>query len=123
MFSDRRRGVTLIEVMGAMGIFSFGVLMVMSMTTSLSGRYQANTLTTNISIAGQTRLDSLAVLEYEDVSVGVVSDTMTISNELYTCTITVTQTDPVSRTVQVSLDPSDGVGPVFDGTTYVARVW
>ena len=95
----------------------------MSMTTSLSGRYQANTLTTNISIAGQTRLDSLAVLEYEDVSVGVVSDTMTISNELYTCTITVTQTDPVSRTVQVSLDPSDGVGPVFDGTTYVARVW
>ena len=120
---DRKAGFTLIEVMGAMVIFSIGVLMVMNMTTSLTNRYQSNTLRTNLSIVGQGRLDSIGALEYESVSVGNVMDTLTVSNETYTCTIAVSQTDPVSRTVEVSLAPLDGIGPRFDGTVYVVRVW
>jgi beta-xylosidase len=106
-----------------MMIFSVGVLMIMSMTTSLSSRFQSNTLRTNLSIVGQTRLDSIAALDFDSVSVGSVADSITVSNEAYWCTITVTQTDPVSRTVQVSLDPADGTGPLFDGTVYVSRIW
>jgi prepilin-type N-terminal cleavage/methylation domain-containing protein len=118
-----RQGFTLIEVLGAMVIFSVGVLMIMSMTTSLSSRFRSNTLRTNIAIVGQVRLDSIAALQYDSVAVGSAVDTLTISNETYTCTMTITQTDPVSRTVQVSLDPLDGTGPRFDGTVYVVRVW
>jgi hypothetical protein len=106
-----------------MVIFSVGVLMIMSLTTSLSSRFQSNTLRTTLSIVGQGRLDSIAALEYDSVSVGSAMDTLNVSNETYTCTMTVTQTDPVSRTVQVSLDPLDGTGPRFDGTVYVARIW
>ena len=106
-----------------MVIFSVGVLMITSMTTSLSARFQSNTLRTHLTIVGQERLDSIAVLEYDSVSVGSAMDTLTISHETYTCTMTVTQTDPVSRMVQVSLDPLDGTGPLFDGTVYVVRVW
>lgn len=119
----KNRGFTLIEVLGAMVIFSVGVLMITSMTTSLSGRFQSNTLRTNLSIVGQGRLDSISAVEYDSVSVGTSSGTLTISNEPYTCTMTVTQTDPVSRTVQVFLSPVDGSGPLFNGTVYVARRW
>lgn len=113
----------MIEVMGAMVIFSVGVLMILSMTTSLAARFQSNTLRTNLAIVGQGKLDSIAVLDYDSVSVGEATHQFVLNNQAYTCTMTTSQPDPVSRMVQVSLDPTDGTGPVFDGTVYVARVW
>jgi len=122
----RRRsgaGFTLIEVIGALMVFSVGVLMVMSMTSSLTTRFHVNTVRTNLAIVGQQRLDSIAALPYDSVSVGNAADTLTISNESYTCTIVVTQTRPTGRTVEVALSPSDGTGPLFEGTVYVVRNW
>jgi len=118
---NARSAFTLIEVLGALIVFSVGVLMVMSMTSSLNTLYHVNSVRTNLAIVGQQRLDSIAALEYDSVSVGSVADTMTISNEAYTCTMTVTQTVPTGRTVQVSLVPTDGLGPAFEGTVYIVR--
>jgi Tfp pilus assembly protein PilV len=108
---------------GALVVFSMGVLMVASMTSSLSQRFRDSSMRTAVAIVGQQRLDSLAILDYDSLSVGTTTNTIPVLNEVYGYTIRVTQENVVTREVQVELDPSDGSGPRFDGIVYVGRSW
>ena len=63
-------GFTLIEVIGALVIFSAGVLMVMSLTGTLSLRMERAAIRSELAVRGQERLDSLEILDYSALTVG-----------------------------------------------------
>jgi prepilin-type N-terminal cleavage/methylation domain-containing protein len=121
--SSARRGFTLIEVLGALVVFSVGVLMVTSMTSSLSERMRYASLRTAVTIVGQERLDSLALVDYDSASPGVTTGRMTVLGEAYDCRIAVSQDGVVTRRVRIDLDPVDGSGPTFEGVTVLGRSW
>ena len=65
-------GFTLIEVIGALVIFSVGVLMVVSLTGTLSLRMESAAIRSELSVMGQERLDSLEVMDYDALAVSTV---------------------------------------------------
>jgi len=118
-----REGFTLIEVVGALIIFSVGVLMVIRLTGTLSVQMERAALRSEVSVAGQVKLDSLDVLPFDSLTPGSTADTLAFRGRTYVCTITVQDVTAVLRQVDVALIAADSLGPGFAGTVYAARAW
>lgn len=123
-------GFTLIEVIGALLVFSVGVIMLLQITTSLSRQLEYAALNSLITAEGQERLDSMNALAFSFLATGTVQDTMTIRGVQYGRTQTVTpcpctggSPSVLTKKVYVSLVPLTGTGPSFTATGYVADLW
>ncbi len=116
-------GFTLIEVIGALVIFSMGVLAVILLGGTLSVRMELAALRSELAVAGQERLDSLELVDYATLTVGTSTSSASIRGETYTWSVTVSDSTAVLRHVDVSATPQSGSGPRFSGATFVARSW
>ena len=117
-------GFTLIEVIGALVIFSVGVLMVMSLTGTLSLRMEAAAIRSELAVRGQERLDSLEILDYNALTAPSPPVTFTeIRGSTFYWLVTVTDSTALARHVKVQLLPLSGSGPSFTGSTFVTRSW
>ena len=116
-------GGTLIEVIGALVIFSLGVLMVMSLTGTLSLRMETAAIRSEISVMGQERLDSLEVIDHDALPVGFTWAVTEVRGSAYYWVITVSDSTALARHAKVWLLPSSGSGPSFTGATFVTKSW
>ncbi len=121
--STRKGGFTLIEVMGALVVFSLGVLSVVQMTGVLSALLERAGLRSEIIVVGQARLDSLELIPYASLTLGATVDTLQLRGKDFVCTTTITQPSVLLRQIDVSVVPGTPPGPSFSGSTYVPLAW
>ena len=118
-----RNGFTLIEVMGALIIFSFGVLALLSLTGVVSLQLNRAGKSSTVTAAVQDRLDSLRGVPYDTLLPGSSVDTIQVLGEPYLLIQMVLQAGPLVREAQVTLKPADGRGPELTASTFVSRSW
>jgi len=116
-------GFTLIEVIGALVIFTMGVLAVVLVTDTLSVQMERAALRSELAVVGQERLDSLELVAYPDLIVGTTTSSASIRGETYTWSVTVSDSTAVIRHVAVTGIPYSGSGPSFSGSAFVDRSW
>ena len=116
-------GFTLIEVIGALLIFSMGVLAVMNLTGTLSIQMQRAALRSELAVVGQERLDSLELVDYTNLTLGTTTSSMSIRGETFTWSLTVSDSTALFRHLKLTGSPADGLGPSFSGATFVVRSW
>jgi Tfp pilus assembly protein PilV len=119
----RRAGFTLIEVIGALLIFSVGVIMVLSITSALSRRTEYAAVSSVINVMGQQRIDSLSVATYASVGIATTTDTITLRGIRYQRKLIVTQYSPLVKKAEFSLIPVSGAWPEYDAATYLRDAW
>jgi len=116
-------GFTLIEVIGALVIFSVGVLMVVQISGALGTQMRyAGTRSELVVRAGQL-VDSVAAEPFASVTPGTRLDTLTVQGAEYECTLQVSSVTPVLKRVDVSLAATSGRGPAHAVTSYVSDAW
>ena len=96
-------GFTLIEVLIAIGILSFGILAIASMqSSSLLGTQNAHNVTAGTSWA-QDRVEQLMLLNYNNplLASGV---TQTVTNGKYTIQWITAQNSPIANTMTITID-------------------
>ena len=116
-------GFTLIEVLGALLIFSGGVIMVLKVTSALSYRMEYLAVKSVVNVQGQEQMDSLMVLPYASLPVGVSAGSDTVRGITYVRQLTITQKSPLLRRLQLSLDPASGSWPSYGDSTWVRDPW
>ncbi len=116
-------GFTLIEVIGALVIFTMGVLAVVLVTDTLSVRMERAALRSELALVGQERLDSLELVDYVDLTVGTTTSSASIRGETYAWKVIVSDSTALIRHVAVTGIPSSGSGPSFSGSAFVDRPW
>ncbi len=121
--SRRKGGFTLIEVMGALVVFSLGVLSVVQITGVLSALLERAALRSEVVVVGQARLDSLELIPYASLTLGTTVDTLQLRGTEFVCTITITQPSLLLRRIDSSIVPGTPPGPSFSGSTYVRLDW
>lgn len=116
-------GFTLIEVLGALVMFSVGVLMVMQVGGALTTQMRyAGTRSELVVLANQS-LDSVGAIPLASLTPGTEQSTMTVQGWSYLRTITVTDLTPVLARVDVTLARADDSGPAHAVTSYTSAVW
>jgi prepilin-type N-terminal cleavage/methylation domain-containing protein len=116
-------GFTLIEVIGALVVFSMGVLMVLGLSGALSTQVQQAVLRSSVIVEVQEALDSLGAEPYDSLTVGTEQDTLWIRGLIYGRTKSVIQSHPVTREVSVTLEPLGDTGPTYTASTFVLQAW
>lgn len=117
-------GFTLIEVIGALVIFSLGVIMVLQLTGALTRQMEYAARSSELVVRAQERLDSLEALPFDSITVGTRQDTLTVRGIAYVRRATVTSVTGLLRRIEVSLAPqTTGAGPSYAATSYAAARW
>ena len=116
-------GFTLIEVIGALVVFSLGVLAVMNLTGTLSVTMERAALRSELAVVGQERLDSLELVDYTNLSVGTTTSSAASRGETYPWNVIVSDSTALVRHGAVTGTPSSGSGPSFGGSAFVYRSW
>ncbi|HSM60715.1 MAG TPA: prepilin-type N-terminal cleavage/methylation domain-containing protein [Longimicrobiales bacterium] len=119
----RSRGFTLIEVIGALVIFSGGVLMVLRITGSLSRQMDLAAVTSELVVRTQERIDSLEALPFDSLAAGTVADTFSIRGRAYTRSVSVTPVTGLLYRLDVRVAPADGGSPSYEATSYTSAQW
>lgn len=120
---SRPGGFTLIEVIGALVIFSVGVLMVMQVSGALGTQMRFAGIRSEIVVLANERLDSLEVTPLASLVAGTARDTVVVQGLGYERTAIVTLLTPVLAKIEVSLEPVDGVGPSHEVVSYTSEPW
>jgi prepilin-type N-terminal cleavage/methylation domain-containing protein len=119
-----RRGFTLIEVVGALVIFSLGVLMVIRLSTALERQMRYSATDSELVVRAEERLDSLEALDFDSLAAGTTTDTLTVQGTSYDRTVAVRLVTGVLYQIDVTLSPvSAGAGPTYSTTSYRAAIW
>lgn len=119
-----RGGFTLIEVIGALVIFSLGVIMVLQLTGTLTRQMEYAAKTSELVARAQERLDSLEAMPFDSITVGTRQDTLTVRGTRYVRRSTVTSVTGLLRRIDVSMAPQTaGAGPSYSATSYAATRW
>ena len=121
--SGRWAGFTLIEVVGALLIFSGGVIMVLKITSALSQRMEYLAVKSVINVHGQQQMDSLMVLPYASLAVGVTAGSDTVRGISYVRNLVITQEKPLLRLLYLSLAPASGSWPSYADSAWVRDPW
>jgi len=116
-------GFTLIEVIGALVIFSLGVLMVIQVSGALGTQMRYAGTRSELVVRANERLDSLAAEPFASVSPGTSLDTLTIQGAEYERAVTVATVSPLLKRVDVVLAPTSGEGPSHSVTSYLSGSW
>ncbi len=116
-------GFTLIEVVGALVIFSAGILMVMQAGSALTGQIRNAGARSEIVALASATLDSLESMPLDSLGAGTTVDTTTVQGWSYERTIVVTSMTAVLARIDVTISSASGTGPTHDVTSYVSGVW
>jgi Tfp pilus assembly protein PilV len=111
----------LIEVIGALMIFSVGVLMVIQVSGALGTQMRYAGLRSELVVMAGERIDSLEALPFALLSTGTTVDTVTASGTAYARTVAVSAVTPVLARLDVSMAAIDGAGPAYSVTSYTSR--
>ena len=117
------RGFTLIEIIGALVVFSAGVLMLLGLTGVLTMQLGLAAERSAVAVEVQDRLDSLRSVPYDSLLPGTYSDTIVLRGRAFLRTQTVLQATPMVREIQVTVKPADGPGPETTVSSFVQRQW
>jgi len=118
-----RQGFTLIEVVGALVIFSVGVIMVMQVSGALTTQMRYSGTRSEIVVLANEQLDSIESAPLDSLTAGTTTDTLTVQGWSYERLVTVTALTPVLSRVEVTITPVDGGGPSYAVTSYTSAVW
>jgi prepilin-type N-terminal cleavage/methylation domain-containing protein len=118
-----RRGFTLIEVLGALVLFSMGVLMTLNLAGTMGDQLDRAALRSEMVARARTTLDSLEAIGYAGLPLGSVSRDFTFGGVAYEETWTVSRYSPLLLEVAVEMEPESGSGPVHSLTSYVFGEW
>jgi prepilin-type N-terminal cleavage/methylation domain-containing protein len=116
-------GFTLIEVVGALLIFSVGVLMVIQVSGALGTQMRYAAVRSEIVVLTNERLDSLEAAPLASISAGTVADTVSVRGLSYERLVTVTSITAVLARIDVSIAPVEGAGPSHAVTSYTSAAW
>jgi len=117
-------GFTLIEVIGALVIFSMGVLMVIQLSGALGVRMRYAGARSELVVFANERLDSLAAEPFTSLTPGTALDTLIAEGTSFLSTVTIATVTPVLKRIDVSLAPMGGAdGPSHTVTSYTSAVW
>jgi prepilin-type N-terminal cleavage/methylation domain-containing protein len=117
-------GFTLIEVVGALVIFSMGVLMVIQVSGGLGFRMRYAGARSEIVVLANERLDSLAAEPFASLAPGTTQLDFSIEGMSFRRSVTITSMTPVLKRIDVSIAPIGGSeGPTHAVTTYASAVW
>lgn len=116
-------GFTLIEVIGALVIFSVGVLMVIQVSGALGTQMRYAGARSELVVHAGQLLDSIAAEPFASVTVGTRLDTLIVQGAQYECTLQVASVTPLLKRIDVSLDAISGQGPAHAVTSYVSTPW
>ena len=122
--TDRRvSGFTLIEVVGALVIFSVGVLMVMQVGGALTTQMRYAGARSEIVVLANEVLDSVEATPLGLITPGTSRDTIDVQGWSYQRTLIVTGLTPVLSRIEVDLISLDGAGPGHAVTSYTSAAW
>jgi len=113
----------LIEVIGALVIFSVGVLMVIQVSGALGTQMRYAGLRSELAVMASERIDSLEALPFASLAAGTTVDTVTASGVAYARTVAVSAVTPVLARLDVSMTSVDGSGPSYSATSYTSNAW
>ncbi len=116
-------GFTLIEVVGALVIFSVGVLMVLRLSTALGIQMRYSGARSELVVLASERLDSLEATPFDSIGAGTTQDTLTVEGMAYERTVTITAVTAVLSKIDVSLVSIGGEGPSHAVTSYTSAAW
>jgi len=116
-------GFTLIEVIGALVIFSVGVLMVFQVSGALGVQMRYAGASSRLTALAAARLDSLEALPLASLTSGTTVDTIAAEGLQYEYTVVVTAVTNVLTKIDVSMDPIGGVGPSYSVSSYTSEPW
>ena len=119
----RKTGFTLIEVVGALVIFSVGVLMVMDVSGALGTQMRYAGARSELVVRANELLDSIESTPVASLVAGTWQDTATIQGLRYEATLTITSITAVLVRIEISAMPLDSVGPSYAVTSYTSAVW
>lgn len=116
-------GFTLIEVVGAVLLFSLALILAIQLSGSTGTQLERSAISTEIVTMAQERLDSLQLLPFDSLAPATSADTITVRGRRYVRSWTVARYSPILMELQVSLAPVDGVGPSFTAGSYRMGEW
>ena len=123
LMANSERGFTLIEVIGALLVFSLGVLMMLNLTGALSNQMNRAGVRSQVAMSVQNRLDSLQLVPYDSLVVETVSDTVHIFGRIFDLSHRVLQASALVKEIEVSVEAQDGNGPSLTSSTFVTLLW
>ena len=123
LLTCRRAGFTLIEVVGALLIFSVGVLMVIQVSGALGTQMRYAGLRSEIAVRVDESVDSLAATPFDSIAAGTSRDTVSVQGQAYERVVAVTSITPLLARIDVALAPVGGSGPSHAVTSYASSVW
>lgn len=116
-------GFTLIEVIGALVIFSVGVLMVVQVSGALGARMRQAGQRSALAVFASERLDSLEAVPFASLVPGTTADTFRVEGVDFEARATVTAITEVLKRIDVAVQPLAGPGPSYTVTSYTSAVW
>ena len=116
-------GFTLIEVMGALLIFSMGVLMVLQLSAALGIQIRYAAVQSEIVVLANERLDSLEATPFDSLSIGTAADTTAVEGFSYEREAVISEITPVLYMIVVTLTPLNDDAPSYSVTSYMSAVW
>jgi prepilin-type N-terminal cleavage/methylation domain-containing protein len=123
MNRTKRGGFTLIEVLGALLVFSMGVLMTLNLTDSMGEQLRRSGVKSELLALARTQLDSLEAEAGPGLAPFNRTETVTVAGQRYTQTLSAATYSPLVVELQVRLEPSGGRGPRQTLTSYVSGSW
>lgn len=113
----------MIEVIGALVIFSVGVLMVIQVSGALGTQMRYSGARSEIAYLAAARLDSLEALPLSSLTPGTTVDTVQAEDIEYECTVMVTSLTAALSKIDITLTPTGGSGPSHAVTSYTSEPW
>jgi prepilin-type N-terminal cleavage/methylation domain-containing protein len=119
----RSGGFTLIEVVGALVIFSVGVLLTLSLTDTISDQVERAAVRSEMVARAHTALDSLQAEGFPVLTPASRTGNLTFRGRQYRETVRVSLFSPLVLELSVSLEPTSGRGPRHSVTSFVSGTW
>jgi Tfp pilus assembly protein PilV len=110
-------------VVGALVIFSAGILGIMRVGSSLTTQLRYSGARSEIVVLANERLDSIESMPFDSITSGTTQDTMTVQGWTYECTVIITDLTPVLARIEVTIERTDSIGPSHGVTSYTSSVW
>lgn len=121
--SSVRSGFTLIEVMGALVIFSAGILGIMRAGSALTTQLRHAGAWSHLVVLTDERIDSIQTMPFDSIVAGTVQDTLNVQGWTYERVVTVTDVTPVLARIEVSMRRTDSGGPSHSVTSFTSSAW
>ncbi|MDT8368859.1 MAG: prepilin-type N-terminal cleavage/methylation domain-containing protein [Longimicrobiales bacterium] len=118
-----KSGFTLIEVIGALVIFTVGVLGAINLSGGLGRRIDGAALRTRVVEVAHEAVDSMRAQGYDALVPGDAGGTLEIAARSYRVDRSIIQYSPLVRRLVVSVTPVSGSGPAHSVTSFISTDW